>query len=464
MVATHLVLMNHFLMSLTHNSPGHGVFSGVNSVVVDVGCSYGCTQCSPVNGCLACKPPFFLLLHREGTRQTATCTPACPRGFYKLKKKRNGFCAKCTMRGCVECLGQHYCSACHPDFVNFFGKCIKQPPDNDLEELGIYATRPPLVFPAAKTTTITSPKVNRTEDEESPSSSISTTTTTSTTLPVQTTSMTTIEMTDTSEVTNRTGLAPTLTTSIDRITRRPDKPASHPRTESPSAAVSSGPEVRSPSSTPPDDDDDDDLNLCRRRYMRRKERRRGKKNDNVGGKDRRGHKGRRRNQKRRRNRNKNRKLEGGDGKAGAPPRGRSDRKQGRRGCRRRKKGRHRNEEKKGTSTPARTSAVNQEGQSIQGDTPVDHLVKNNNRHLENHEPRRVEERIKLSLLEETEEHEKNNSDQFLTSNKFFYINRPREMVNFKRTRAYRKPKPLYVKGHRVRHARRNGGDGQVTRD
>nr|XP_053648235.1 R-spondin-1-like [Cherax quadricarinatus] len=114
-------------------------------------CPLGCTQCSEINGCLACKPPFFLLLNREGTRQTAFCTRACPRGFYKLKKKReNGFCAKCTMRGCVECLGVHYCSVCQKDFTNFFGKCITQPPENELEELeGIFVTRPPLAFPTS---------------------------------------------------------------------------------------------------------------------------------------------------------------------------------------------------------------------------------------------------------------------------------------------------------------------------
>nr|XP_027218668.1 R-spondin-3-like [Penaeus vannamei] len=87
----------------------------------------------PSNGCLACKPPFYLLLRRDGARQTASCTRACPRGFYKVTKKRNGFCAKCTMRGCAECDRHHYCSRCAADFVNFFGKCIPSHPENALE-------------------------------------------------------------------------------------------------------------------------------------------------------------------------------------------------------------------------------------------------------------------------------------------------------------------------------------------
>ncbi|XP_064097655.1 uncharacterized protein LOC135209043 [Macrobrachium nipponense] len=141
MVASQLLLMNHFLMTLSHNTADLSSIHDINSVAVDPSeCSYGCTLCSPINGCLACKPPFFLSLHREGVRQTATCTRSCPKGFYKLKKKRNGFCAKCTIRGCADCLDSRYCSTCEASFVNFFGKCIKHKSEEAREDLGMYTT------------------------------------------------------------------------------------------------------------------------------------------------------------------------------------------------------------------------------------------------------------------------------------------------------------------------------------
>ncbi|XP_068216017.1 uncharacterized protein [Palaemon carinicauda] len=141
MVASQLLLMNHFLMSLSHNTADLSSLHDINSVAVNPAeCSYGCTLCSPINGCLACKPPFFLSLHREGIRQTATCTRSCPKGFYKLKKKRNGFCAKCTIRGCADCLDLRYCSTCEAPYLNFFGKCIKHKSDEAREDLGMYTT------------------------------------------------------------------------------------------------------------------------------------------------------------------------------------------------------------------------------------------------------------------------------------------------------------------------------------
>ncbi|XP_045126126.1 R-spondin-4-like isoform X2 [Portunus trituberculatus] len=99
-------------------------------VAVDVGCAAGCTLCSPMNGCLSCEAPYFLMLHRDGARQTASCAKTCPRGFFKVRKKRNGFCTKCTMLGCEECLGPHYCSTCQQHYFNYFGKCIRETAGN----------------------------------------------------------------------------------------------------------------------------------------------------------------------------------------------------------------------------------------------------------------------------------------------------------------------------------------------
>ncbi|XP_042213439.1 R-spondin-1-like [Homarus americanus] len=96
---------------------------------MEVGCPYGCAQCTPINGCLACKPPFFLILQREGARQTASCTRSCPAGFYKLKRnKKRGFCAKCKLRGCSECSTRHYCSVCKVGLVRHAGRCRKRCP------------------------------------------------------------------------------------------------------------------------------------------------------------------------------------------------------------------------------------------------------------------------------------------------------------------------------------------------
>ncbi|XP_045126145.1 R-spondin-1-like isoform X4 [Portunus trituberculatus] len=103
---------------------------GYLGVAVDVGCAAGCTLCSPMNGCLSCEAPYFLMLHRDGARQTASCAKTCPRGFFKVRKKRNGFCTKCTMLGCEECLGPHYCSTCQQHYFNYFGKCIRETAGN----------------------------------------------------------------------------------------------------------------------------------------------------------------------------------------------------------------------------------------------------------------------------------------------------------------------------------------------
>ncbi|CAL4060363.1 unnamed protein product, partial [Meganyctiphanes norvegica] len=92
-------------------------------------CPYGCTQCSPVNGCLACKPPYYLLLLREGHSQIALCRKTCPKGFYKIRrKKKRGFCGKCMIRGCSQCSTRHFCSDCKNGWVRYAGRCHKQCP------------------------------------------------------------------------------------------------------------------------------------------------------------------------------------------------------------------------------------------------------------------------------------------------------------------------------------------------
>ncbi|XP_063611805.1 R-spondin-1-like isoform X1 [Penaeus indicus] len=157
MVAVQVLLMNYFLLGLhtDHQLPNDVILPGKNPILtndvtgtdiaVDVRCPYGCEQCSPINGCLACKPPFYLLLRRDGPRQTATCTRACPRGFYKIKrKKKRGFCAKCMLRGCEECSTRHYCSVCKTGKFRHAGRCYKRCPEGTL----ISPRSPGLCLPA----------------------------------------------------------------------------------------------------------------------------------------------------------------------------------------------------------------------------------------------------------------------------------------------------------------------------
>ncbi|CAL4063453.1 unnamed protein product, partial [Meganyctiphanes norvegica] len=131
-VAAQLLLINHFIMTLTKNTVDMHDFDSQNSVSSESDCPYGCTQCSPINGCLACKPPYYLLLLREGPMQTAHCTKACPKGFYRINRKKNGFCSKCTMRGCLECLTGHNCTLCEDNFMHHQGRCYSH---NDTDEM-----------------------------------------------------------------------------------------------------------------------------------------------------------------------------------------------------------------------------------------------------------------------------------------------------------------------------------------
>lgn len=55
-------------------------------------CPPGCSSCSTLNGCLACKQRYFLLLVRSGMRQTGVCTLTCPSGYYGVRRKDFSVC------------------------------------------------------------------------------------------------------------------------------------------------------------------------------------------------------------------------------------------------------------------------------------------------------------------------------------------------------------------------------------
>ncbi|XP_076035605.1 uncharacterized protein LOC143021776 [Oratosquilla oratoria] len=113
----------------------HPSYMDTNSVV---SCPHGCMACSAVNGCLACKPPYFLSIRRYGFRQTATCTKACPVGFYKLRVKKQGVCARCLQTGCAECRTEYYCAVCKPGFLHQSGKCTPAPAETTKPESFIH--------------------------------------------------------------------------------------------------------------------------------------------------------------------------------------------------------------------------------------------------------------------------------------------------------------------------------------
>ncbi|KAF2348445.1 Furin-like repeat [Trinorchestia longiramus] len=88
-----------------------------------VSCSVGCASCSPVNGCLACRPPFLLTLRREGARQIPSCLPNCPPGFYKTRNSKKRFCTSCQQRGCADCSPRGRCARCTAPLLLYRGRC-----------------------------------------------------------------------------------------------------------------------------------------------------------------------------------------------------------------------------------------------------------------------------------------------------------------------------------------------------
>lgn len=62
--------------------------SGVSS-----GCQQGgCLTCSDYNGCLSCKPRFFMHLERIGMKQIGVCMTSCPPGFYGTRSPERNTC------------------------------------------------------------------------------------------------------------------------------------------------------------------------------------------------------------------------------------------------------------------------------------------------------------------------------------------------------------------------------------
>ncbi|XP_061531538.1 R-spondin-3 [Phycodurus eques] len=102
----------------------HKQISGVSS-----GCQQGgCLTCSDYNGCLSCKPRFFMHLERIGMKQIGVCMTSCPPGFYGTRSPERNTCTKCRSE-CDSCFNKNFCTRCRIGFYLHLGKCQESCPE-----------------------------------------------------------------------------------------------------------------------------------------------------------------------------------------------------------------------------------------------------------------------------------------------------------------------------------------------
>ncbi|XP_034553408.1 R-spondin-3 [Notolabrus celidotus] len=102
----------------------HKQISGVSS-----GCQQGgCLTCSDYNGCLSCKPRFFMHLERIGMKQIGVCMTSCPPGFYGTRSPERNTCTKCRSE-CDSCFNKNFCTRCRDGFYLHLGKCQEHCPE-----------------------------------------------------------------------------------------------------------------------------------------------------------------------------------------------------------------------------------------------------------------------------------------------------------------------------------------------
>lgn len=81
-------ILDHTKFKLKHPLLLSTEISGVSS-----GCQQGgCLTCSDYNGCLSCKPRFFMHLERIGMKQIGVCMTSCPPGFYGTRSPERNTC------------------------------------------------------------------------------------------------------------------------------------------------------------------------------------------------------------------------------------------------------------------------------------------------------------------------------------------------------------------------------------
>ncbi len=154
-------------------------------------CPRGCASCSSINGCVTCRPQYYLHLHRDGFRQTGMCLHSCPVSYFGLRQKNFNQCLSrffissglnCTEIGecvaakvtgqsllqkssdllcvglslfecffllfclfvksidafaplgcgkphCEACFNRSYCTRCEAPYLAYRGECVEQCPD-----------------------------------------------------------------------------------------------------------------------------------------------------------------------------------------------------------------------------------------------------------------------------------------------------------------------------------------------
>ncbi|XP_028834611.1 R-spondin-3 [Denticeps clupeoides] len=95
---------------------------------MSTGCQSGCLTCSDYNGCLSCKPKFFIFLERNGMKQTGVCLTSCPSGYYGTRSPERNDCTKCRPE-CDSCFTGNFCTRCRAGFYLHQGKCLQSCPE-----------------------------------------------------------------------------------------------------------------------------------------------------------------------------------------------------------------------------------------------------------------------------------------------------------------------------------------------
>ncbi|XP_029966378.1 R-spondin-3-like [Salarias fasciatus] len=116
-----LICILHF-MNLTKGQDSTSMVRCRRSASVSSVCPSGCATCSPLNGCLSCKPRLFFHLEQDGMRQKGTCLTSCPRGHYGVRSPHISTCTRCKV-DCASCFSENFCTQCHPGHFLYRGKC-----------------------------------------------------------------------------------------------------------------------------------------------------------------------------------------------------------------------------------------------------------------------------------------------------------------------------------------------------
>nr|XP_026696630.1 R-spondin-3-like isoform X1 [Ciona intestinalis] len=84
-----------------------------------------CSECNLLNGCLKCRPKWFILIEKLGSREIGRCYETCPSGYYhKRSNVTISTCLKCP-GNCTSCFG-NFCLHCNAGYYRQSnGKCKK---------------------------------------------------------------------------------------------------------------------------------------------------------------------------------------------------------------------------------------------------------------------------------------------------------------------------------------------------